>query len=135
MGRLNCALLEIIVIFIPRAARGYKCADRETVASGPARTSCPELSRAESGEWRVEYDSLSPDCQLNVNLQTSSSSWAQEHRSQQNAGNISVFISLVVRGGYRYCPGRLPGVTPFQPAARCNCCNLSNIFFLSPSED
>ena len=64
--------------------------------SGQGRTSCPQLSRAESGEWRVWF--IVPECQLNVNLQTSSRSWAQEQEPAE-CGNISVFISLVVRPG------------------------------------
>ena len=78
--------------------------------NGQGRTSCPELSRAESGEWRVWF--IVPECQLNVNLQTSSRSWAQEQEPAE-CGNISVFISLVVRpGDTDIVQPALPGVTP-----------------------
>ena len=106
--------------------------------SGQGRTSCPQLSRAESGEWRLEsgeYDSLSPSVNW-MSIYKHPAAAGPRSRSQQNAGNISVFISLVVRPGDTDIvqPG-LPGVTSFQPAATCNRCNLSNIFLLSPSED
>ena len=101
--------------------------------SGQGRTSCPQLSRAESGEWRVWF--IVPECQLNVNLQTSSRSWAQEQEPAECGEHFCFHLVSCPAGRYRYCPARTSRCHSFQPAATCNRCNLSNIFLLSPSED
>ena len=70
--------------------------------SGQGRTSCPELSWAESGEWRVWF--IVPECQLNVNLQTSSRSWAQEQEPAECGEHFCFHLVSCPAGRYRYCP-------------------------------
>ena len=88
-----------------------------------------------SWEWRVESmihcPRVSTECQF-TNIQPQLGPGAGASRMREH---FCFHLVSCPAGRYRYCPARTSRCHSFQPAARCNCCNLSNIFLLSPSED